>query len=69
MDDPELEHGVFTQALLEGLSGKANQKNGLIEMHQLASYTMDRVASLSKGRQHPWLSMPLSIISFPLAKP
>lgn len=62
-------HGLFTLALVEGLSGKAQRVNGAIYLHHLNAYVVDRVKELSNGRQHPVTPMPGSMRSFPLTIP
>jgi uncharacterized caspase-like protein len=49
---PDLKHGVFTYALLEGLKGKAdsNQDN-LIKIKELDSYISEQVEELTDGSQ------------------
>lgn len=46
----ELGHGVFTYALLEGLSGKADGglKDGSISVSELSTYIQERVPSLAE---------------------
>lgn len=69
-ENNEHRHGTFTVALLEGIQGNADSnKDGVIYLHELNSYVIDRVKKLSKGRQHPTTGKPTSIRSFPLAKP
>lgn len=47
------QHGLFTYALLNVLSGEADANgNGLIELGELIRTIKDRVEILSKGRQH-----------------
>lgn len=76
----EHRHGMFTVALLEGLSGKGNGKTGTEELKirindgavyfkQLDTYVTDRVKQLSKGRQHPVTSVPRVFRDFPVSKP
>jgi WD40 repeat protein len=63
-------HGFFTQALVEGLSGKADtDKDGLIELNELDVYVTQRVRKLSAGDQEPTISRPSIVRSFPLSKP
>jgi len=70
LENNEYRHSNFTQALVEGLSGKAAKSAGAtVYLHQLDSYVTDRVKELSKGQQHPVTAKPSSIRSFPLAKP
>jgi hypothetical protein len=66
----EHRHGFFTQALVEGLSGKAEKTpDGAVYLHKLDAYVTDRVKELAKGQQHPVTAKPASIRSFPLSKP
>jgi len=48
-------HGAFAQAVIEGLTGKADagEANGIITISELNDYVTKRVAVLSNGRQHP----------------
>ena len=71
LEDPKWEHGAFTKALLEGLSGKADiQKTGRITVNMLDLYLSERVKELTDGAQHPTTSKPPSVPDFPiLAKP
>jgi uncharacterized caspase-like protein len=70
LEDAEQGHGYFTQALLEGLSGKADyNRDGVVTLTELDNYVTERVKELSKGKQHPVTAKPTSIRSFPLSKP
>ncbi len=70
LENHEFRHGTFTQAVLEGLSGKGGKSpDGAVFLHHLDSYVTDRVKELTRGQQHPVTSRPSSIRSFPLAKP
>jgi serine/threonine protein kinase len=70
LEDSKLKHGRFTLALIEGLSGKARaSKGGVLSLHHLYSYVLDRVGDLSEGKQHPFLAVPWTVGPFPLAKP
>lgn len=66
----ELKHGLFTAALIEGLSGKApvHPRDGLVYLHHLHAYVFDRVTEWSEDRQHPFLSLPSIVQSFPIGK-
>jgi WD40 repeat protein len=69
-ESAEKKHGYFTQALLDGLSGKADyNKDGLIHLTELDLYVEDQVAQWSKDTQHPAIGKPATIRSFPLARP
>jgi len=69
LEDNEHRRGAFTEALVEGLSGKAKLTEGAVYLHNLDSYVTDRVKELTSGQQHPVSARPASIRSFPLAKP
>ncbi len=62
--------GFFTQALVEGLSGKADYDgDGLVELDDLKSYVTKRVRALSGDTQEPTLSIPSTVRSFALSRP
>ena len=66
MESPQVGHGYFTLALVEGLSGKADYNHdGVVQLNELDLYVTDRVKELSKGMQHPVTARPTSIRSFP----
>lgn len=48
--------GAFTEALLEGLGGKADgfggQRDGVIDSQELGNWVVDRVKELTGGDQH-----------------
>lgn len=69
LEDPAVEHGLFTLAIVEGLGGKAADPEGVVYVHRLNGYVTDRVKELSKGRQHPVTSQPSTLRSFPLSRP
>ena len=50
-------HGLFTQAIVEGLIGVAdtNPKDGNITFAELRDFVVKRVTELTGGRQHPQL--------------
>jgi len=49
---PDLKHGVFTYALLEGLKGKADSnKDNLIKIKELDNYISEQVEELTDGSQ------------------
>jgi uncharacterized caspase-like protein len=77
-------HGIFTQALLEGLAGQEitvqdgkqtrklraqPDKDGAIFFHQLENFLHERVKDLSKGQQHAIVFKPDGMRSFPVSKP
>lgn len=70
IESSAVEHGYFTLALVEGLSGKADVNgDGLVHFSELDVYAAKRVKELSKGKQNPVTTRPPTIPSFPLAKP
>ena len=65
-----VQHGFFTEALLQGLAGEAPQgKDGLIHLTALDYYVEEAVAELSKEEQHVVIDRPSTVTSFPLVKP
>ena len=63
-------HGVFTQAFLEGMQGKAKlSPDGAVYFKHLDVYVSDRVKELTKGYQHPVTKIPRGGRDFPVAKP
>lgn len=69
LESNEERQGYFTLALVEALSGKAANKDGVVYLTALDAYVTERVKELTKGRQHPVTAKPTSIRSFPLTKP
>lgn len=54
-EQPELGHGAFTYALLEGLRGAADTTGeGFVSVSDLFSYVARRVPRLTAGAQHPY---------------
>ena len=69
LESPQIQHGYFTLALVEGLSGKADYNHdGVVQLNELDLYVTDRVKELSQGKQHPVTARPTSIRSFPLTR-
>lgn len=63
-------HGFFTQALVSGLAGDADgNRDGVVELYELLPFVKSRVGQLSAGDQVPVVGLPLTVESFPLAKP
>jgi hypothetical protein len=63
-------HGAFAQALLDGLSGKADTNgDGVVEMSELETYLAGRVSELTEGRQHPVARQPAMVPDVLLTKP
>jgi uncharacterized caspase-like protein len=70
IESPSVEHGYFTLAIVEGLSGKADYNHdGVVQFDELDLYVTDRVKVLAQGKQHPVTAKPTSIRSFPMSKP
>ncbi len=61
--------GYFTQAVVEGLSGKAHLVDGAVYLSHLRPYVSDRVKALSKNGQTPTFNIPPGITRLPLSKP
>jgi uncharacterized caspase-like protein len=63
-------HGLFTQALLEALArGPGVPRNPFdhqVYVHHLQSYVFDHVSQRSGEQQHPFLSLPWVVTSFPV---
>jgi len=52
-----LENGVFTEALIEGLSGKAADDKGIVDIALLQRYVRETVLKLTEGAQKPTISI------------
>jgi WD40 repeat protein len=64
-----LKQGCFTEALTEGLSGKADSDNdGDVLVTELNAYLVNRVKVLSNNKQHPETAIPPGVRSFPLTR-
>jgi hypothetical protein len=65
-------NGLFTRAVLEALRHvdgvPFNRSNHLLYTHHLQAFVFDRVSEQSGDRQHPFLSLPWVVQSFPVAK-
>ncbi len=65
---PELQNGVFTSALVEGLGGAADYTHkGLITVTMLDLYLSERVKELTGGQQTPTTAKPRTIADFAIA--
>src|SRR5262245_38707727 len=54
-EQPELAHGAFTYALLEGLRGAADaDRDGVLSVADLFSHAAREVPRLTAGAQHPY---------------
>lgn len=70
VESDEWKNGAFTEALLEGLNGKADyDRNNVITINEINLYITDRVKVLTKGEQHPGLYSPNALSSFPFIVP
>jgi WD40 repeat protein/uncharacterized caspase-like protein len=70
VESAALKHGYFTQALTEGLSGKADINNdGDVYLTELDAYLVNRVKDLSNDSQHPVTARPAGVRPFPLSRP
>lgn len=69
LEHAEWGHGAFTKAIIEGLEeGKADIKpDGIIYLHELEFYTIERVKELTNNQQHPTSQKPSSISVLPIA--
>ena len=64
---PEWGHGAFTEALIEGLEGKADyDRDNTIDIKELDLYITQRVKALTNGSQHPTTEIPKTMPNFPL---
>jgi uncharacterized caspase-like protein len=60
-ESDELEHGLFTHAVLEGLSGAADaDADGYVTLRELSVYIEKTVPELSNAQQRPYVSIPSS---------
>ena len=64
-----LQNGIFTKALLEGLSGAADVNGDkIIDTVELDLYLTRRVKQLSKGYQDAIMDKPTTMPHFPIAR-
>jgi len=65
-------NGLFTKAIVDGLNRgdgvPFNTFDRMMYVHHLHSFVFDRVSHQSGGRQHPFLSLPWVVESFPVAR-
>ena len=71
-EDEDKGHGVFTSALVDGLSGKADQqpRDGVISLNELRAYVETEVSDWAGRRgklQHPQVSLESAFGDIPLA--
>lgn len=68
IEDERWENGAFTEALLEGFSGKADyNQNNAISIKELDLWLSERVKELTNKRQHPVARKPPTVPDFPIA--
>ncbi len=68
LENPSWKNGAFTEALVEGLNGKADYtKDGAISINELDLYLSERVKKLTQGKQTPTTTKPMTIQDFPVA--
>jgi len=62
-----LKNGAFTEAILEGLSGKADiDKNGTVTVDELRDYVSKSVNDYTEGKQHPVIDRDNIYVKFEL---
>lgn len=68
-ENSELQHGVFTYALVSGIKGEADSfKDGKVTMSELNAFVSNAVPSISSNEQRPTLSVPGGFQDFILAE-
>jgi hypothetical protein len=67
IEKPEWQHGAFTKALIEGMTGGMKKNGAVIESHELGEFLRQRVEELTDKKQHTsFFSEPRDTPSFPL---
>lgn len=67
LENTNWQNGAFTEAVLEGLRGKADIiSDGCISVDELGLYISQRVKEITDGKQTPHSVKPKSIADFPL---
>jgi uncharacterized caspase-like protein len=62
------QHGAFAKALIEGLSGQAEEaKSGVITVDSLEQWLSGRMVDLTASKQHPFSAIPRNMADFPIA--
>ena len=70
LEDDKVKHGYFNLCPVAGPVRRGlDPEDGLVYLHKLDAYVTDEVMKLSKKKQNPVTSKPLSLGPFPLAKP
>jgi len=68
IEDDRWENGAFTEALLEGLSGKADySQDRVVSVGELDLWLSERVKKLTNKKQHPVARRPDTVPDFPFA--
>ena len=68
IEDSRWENGAFTEALLEGFTGKADyNRDSAISIKELDLWLSERVKELTEKRQHPVARKPPTVPDFPIA--
>jgi len=65
LEKPEWENGAFTEALLEGLAGKARRDGDRLLVTDIANYVKPRVKELTSGAQTPVVLYPQGRFTYP----
>ncbi|MBI5552655.1 MAG: caspase family protein [Desulfobacterales bacterium] len=69
LEKEELQHGVFTSALLEGIAGAADyQKDRLISIAELEVFLPERVKELTLGAQKPVSTKPKAVEDYKIIR-
>lgn len=67
LEDAKWQNGAFTEALLEGLSGKGKAPGSdKITIKTLDAYVSERVKALTNGQQAPTTLYPVNVPDFPI---
>jgi len=67
VEDGRWQNGAFTEALLEGLSGRADYtKDGAISVNELDLWLAEKVKALTEGQQSPTTTKPETVPDFPI---
>ncbi|MBD0401362.1 caspase family protein [Flammeovirga sp. EKP202] len=67
VESDQWKNGAFTEALIEGLRGKADQdQKGVIYVKALDWYLSRRVKELTSGKQSPTSIIPYGVTDFPI---
>jgi uncharacterized caspase-like protein len=65
---PELGHGVFTYAIIQGMRGAADLvQDGTVTMKELDTYVSETVPRLTDGLQQPVTDTPDGYVNFIVA--